>query len=504
MDLRLRSLLGRSAAVVVAAVATTAAMCGVASAASPPTTVTGPPSAVTLSSATVSGDVDPSGLATDWYFQYGTSSSYGSHTAVHGAGAGSATVGVSSALTGLTPGTTYHFRLVATSEAGTSVGTDGSFQTPAVPPTIATNQASDIADTGVEVSGTIDPNDLATSWYVRYGTSTSYGSTSAAKSAGSGGAPVTVATVVRGLAPDTTYHFQLVATNAAGTRLGIDRSFSTFGPPVPLTGSVSALATTSATLMGSVDPEGHTTVWSFQYGTTTAYGSATPGRDAGAGVAAVAVVRAISGLVPNTTYHFRLVGTNAAGASFGADVSFTTPGPSLAASSSAVMFGQAVTLSGSVPSGKPNESVVLYSEAISQSSFVELATVLTGVGGTWSYTTSPGIETSYKALWSGEVSPVAAVGVAPSVFLRGVSGGGLRTHVVADESFAGRLIRLQRLVHGTWRTIAARHLGRGSVTTFHPDLPAGTFRVRTYLTSFQAAPNYVGAVSGTHLFRSVG
>jgi hypothetical protein len=97
--------------------------------------------------------------------------------------------------------------------------------------------------------------------------------------------------------------------------------------PAAQTGAASALTTTTATLAGSVTPNGRATGRRFVYGTTTAYGSATAVQDAGAGDAAAAGDAAISGLTPATTYHFRVeaIREGAVVAVTGADATFTTP-----------------------------------------------------------------------------------------------------------------------------------------------------------------------------------
>jgi hypothetical protein len=97
-----------------------------------PTVVTGSPSAVGTTSATVSGSVNPNGQATTYHFDYGTSTSYGSQAPAPpdpSAGSGSASQAVSASLTGLSPGTTYHHRLVATNASGTRYGSDQTFVT---------------------------------------------------------------------------------------------------------------------------------------------------------------------------------------------------------------------------------------------------------------------------------------------------------------------------------------------------------------------------------------
>src|SRR3990170_3673854 len=112
-----------------------------------PTAITGTVSAVGGTTATLNGTVNPGGLATDWWFEYETTTSYGTKTATTAAGSGTANVSVSKDIAGLTPGTTYHYRLVAKSSGGTTNGADGLFMT-ASPPTAVTGAASGVGPTG--------------------------------------------------------------------------------------------------------------------------------------------------------------------------------------------------------------------------------------------------------------------------------------------------------------------------------------------------------------------
>jgi hypothetical protein len=87
-------------------------------------------SSVTQSAATVSGTVNPDGWSTSYYFQYGTSTSYGSATASQVAGSGTTVLNVSASLSGLSAGTTYHYRVSASNASGTAYSSDGTFTTP--------------------------------------------------------------------------------------------------------------------------------------------------------------------------------------------------------------------------------------------------------------------------------------------------------------------------------------------------------------------------------------
>ena len=83
--------------------------------------------------ATLAGGVYPNGLDTTYSWQYGTTTAYGSQTtALIDVGAGTAPVSAPATLTGLTPGTTYHYRLVATNSDGTDYGYDYTLSTSSV------------------------------------------------------------------------------------------------------------------------------------------------------------------------------------------------------------------------------------------------------------------------------------------------------------------------------------------------------------------------------------
>ncbi len=101
----------------------------------PPTVVTGAASAVSTSSATLGATVNPNGqTVTDCHFNYGTTTAYGASVPCATApGSGSVPVPVSAEVSGLSPGATYHFQIVATNATGTSEGADGTFTTASPP-----------------------------------------------------------------------------------------------------------------------------------------------------------------------------------------------------------------------------------------------------------------------------------------------------------------------------------------------------------------------------------
>ena len=282
---------------------------------------------MTGKSASLTGTVDPNGGPTTFYFQYGATSSYGAQTSTRNAGGGSTDVSVSAGLFGLSAGTVYHYRIVAMNGTGTTDGDDQTFTTTAAPPpVVVTGSSSNVTQKTALLEGMVTPGGAATTWDFEYGTTTSYGAQTDSRYAGAGLAAVPVSAHLSGLTAGQTYHFRLVATSSSGTTDGDDGTFTAAAAPAPtvVTGAPSAVATKSATLTGTVTANGAPTTFSFQYGTTTSYGSQTPTRNAGGGSNPVNVTATPSGLTPGTLYHYRLTATSSSGTTSGSDQTFTT------------------------------------------------------------------------------------------------------------------------------------------------------------------------------------
>jgi hypothetical protein len=115
--------------------------------------------------------------------------------------------------------------------------------------------------------------------------------------------------------------------DAAATGAGPSVSITYAGVlPTATTAAASSVKPTTATANASVNPQGFDTTYYFQYGPTTAYGAQAPASpaDTGSDTSDHTVSQVLSGLAPNTSYHFRVVATDAAGTTYGADQSFTT------------------------------------------------------------------------------------------------------------------------------------------------------------------------------------
>src|SRR5918994_3887696 len=180
-----------------------------------PAATTGPASGVGRSAATLNGTVNPGGAATSWHFEYGTTTAYGLPSGGGDAGAGSADVPVSMQVSGLSAGTTYHFRVVATNADGTVTGADGTFRTAAGPslPSISATAAREVGPTSASLRSRIDPNRGATSYHFEYGLSQSYGSRTPEREIGSGGTGGALAHAGGGPPPYLPYNNPLLAAH---------------------------------------------------------------------------------------------------------------------------------------------------------------------------------------------------------------------------------------------------------------------------------------------------
>lgn len=334
-------------------------------------------SAVTSTSATLNGSVDPNGASTSYLFYYGTSShpdcNFYSDSIGGSAGNGTSSTPESKSISGLSPHTTYYFRLAASNSYGTVCSSsEGSFTT-SDKPVVTLGSASSITSTTATLSGTVNPNGDATTYVFVYGTSSSadcthYSSSSTGGSAGSGTSPTPESDSISGLSPKTTYFFRLSASNGTGTTCSSTQgSFTTPDKPTVTLGSASSVTNTSATLSGSVNPNGAATTYVFHYGTSSSatcsgYSGSSTGGSAGSGTGSTPESDSISGLSPKTTYFFRLAATNTYGTTCsGSEGSFTTAdAPTSVTGSAAAITTHGATLNGTVNPNGSNVTSTLF------------------------------------------------------------------------------------------------------------------------------------------------
>ncbi len=122
-----------------------------------PLATTGGASAVTYQSATLNGTVNPKGAATVYFFQIGVSAKYGGQSAPVAVASGTTAVAATGPVGGLAPVTKYHYRLVAISAGGTTLGADRTFTTTKIPLSVGITAVPNPAvfGAGLTVEGTV-------------------------------------------------------------------------------------------------------------------------------------------------------------------------------------------------------------------------------------------------------------------------------------------------------------------------------------------------------------
>ena len=193
-------------------------------------------------------------------------------------------------------------------------------------PEAITEAASGIGTTFATVNGTVNANDAQTTVTFEYGLDTNYGAYfEADQNPVSGSANTAVSATIYEIEPNTTYHYRVVGVNAGGTAYGADMSFITGNGPLVTTGTATAVGISEATLNAVVNANNENTTVTFEYGLTMAYGTTvTADQSPVTGPVNTAVSKTITGLTFSTTYHYRVVGQNASGTTYGVNQSFTT------------------------------------------------------------------------------------------------------------------------------------------------------------------------------------
>jgi len=278
--------------------------------------------------AVVSGSANPHGLPATVRFGYGADTNYGSFTPPQAIGSGTSLVSLTGTLTGLSLSGPCHYRLVFANSEGTFCGADRILNVPGYTVNEATVTGTSITfGASVNPNGALGPSTSATSVLVswQYGlVAGSYTSPTTAKPVGTGTTAVAVAfTKAKAGLTASIYHYRLVIVSASGTTYGPDQVFSV--KPPTLTYPAAAVTLAGATLSPTVNPNGlDTTVW-IQYGLTTTYSGSTATLDIGSGFTPVSVTGgSLTGLEPNTVYHYRVVTSNSLSMVYGPDQTFAT------------------------------------------------------------------------------------------------------------------------------------------------------------------------------------
>ena len=295
---------------------------------------TGPVQDLKPESATLTGSLTPGGVDAHYRFQWGTTREYGREDPVApgtDAGSGIEAVSAEAVLEGLSPNTTYHYRILAENSFGTSYGEDRSFTTPGAP-RIESEPASGVGHEEATIHAKIDPDQLSSSYHVQYGETSGYGSEAPGASIGSGSEPVPVSVTLSALKLGVTYHFRVIAENEAGITTGPDQTFTTLASASIDATYATAVSSNEATLHTLISPLGNDTHYYFQYGTQDCEADpsactdvpAPAGEDIGSGETDREGSQQLTGLSPNTTYYYRVLASNSLGTSEGPERTFTT------------------------------------------------------------------------------------------------------------------------------------------------------------------------------------
>ena len=286
------------------------------------------PSSLHGTTVTLEGHIDPAGggNVTTCRFEYGTDTTYGQTAPCSPAGPYSTPADVSADVSGLSPNTTYHFRLDAGDAQGENQTDDQTFTT--LGPIIDGVSTAGVSASGVSLQAQVNPNGQETTYHFEYVDDASFQSTgfTGATSVpvpdgdlGAGPGDQPVQQDLTGLQLATDYHYRVIASNSDATVTSAPQTFTTL-PAVQIdASSAREVTSTSATLDAQVNPDGITSTYHFQYvsgasfqasGYSTATSIPTPPGDLGSGVGDVTVSQHIQGLAPSTTYHYRAIASN--------------------------------------------------------------------------------------------------------------------------------------------------------------------------------------------------
>ena len=302
-----------------------------------PTPKTSAATLVAATTATFHGKLKPLNekVATEYEFDYNTGEeptcNGESQTNLVAAGTGKGTeAAAATAVTGLQADQNYTVCLVSINAFGSEVATAPVYlHTLAAAPTIeaASEKASGVTPYEATLEAQVNADNQATSYVFEYSTTEAAGKLTGTivKLEGTGpleGGGEQTASVATGsvLSPDTIYHFRITARNTSGPVEGAGEFVTPALTAPAIEGEASSAVTSeAATLEGTVNPDSQETTCSFEYGSEPALSSgvttvACPAA-LGAGSGGVAASVALTGLIPSTTYYYRLTATNATGTS---------------------------------------------------------------------------------------------------------------------------------------------------------------------------------------------
>lgn len=265
-------------------------------------------------------------------FQYSTASNFSTFTEATATPSSTSgqNISVSANITGLSHGTTYYVRALATNTIGTTTSSSNSFTSLIVAPTASTSSATSITSSSAVLNGTVSANGASTVVKFQYNTTNNFASYTEVTASQSPvvGQSQSVSASISGLSPSTTYYFRIVATNSQGTTTTASTSFASTASLASATiASTTNFNQNRATFNGTVSANGSsTTTIKFQISTDNATWSDATGGTTISNTSSdnVSVFYNGTGLANGTLYYVRLVVINSAGTTNSSSTSFTT------------------------------------------------------------------------------------------------------------------------------------------------------------------------------------
>ena len=205
------------------------------------------------------------------------------------------------------------------------------YHVPPKPPTATTLNPIVVTAFKATLQGQVNPDGATTTVYFEYGPTTNYGRLSGTNIFSTQLTSLQVAQLdIYGLVPNTTNHFRFVAVNSEGITYGADQTLvSQAAAPFATTLPPYNIEEGSATLAGSINPNGAPTSVFFEWGATTNYGHFSATNIISSLLNFDQVVwMGVTGMTPDITNHFRVVAFNTVGTTYGDDYPFA-PWPTL-------------------------------------------------------------------------------------------------------------------------------------------------------------------------------
>jgi len=304
---------------------------------------------------------------------------------------------------------------------------------------------------------------------------------------------------------------QVAPLGALIALLAVPAAAQAAAAPTAQTRAASNLTPSTARLTGTVDPNGLATTYSFQYGTTSAYGAVTPEAIL-TGDGSQGVVADLTGLAPDTTYHFRLIARNSKGLARGADRTFKTPkqplGVVFTATPNPLSIGGTTTLSGQLTgTGNGGREIRLEANPFPYTQgFKQVGNALiTDPQGNYSFGLQPvTVNTQYRVALPDNpavISPIVVVSVSVKVTTRVgtyrvTRGHSLTFSGTVTPAVDGTPIAIQKLSTSgdKWVTVSGTvaHHSTTGISTFAKKVVihrGGTYRVYAGVVNGQYVPN---------------